>query len=83
MAVAFHVLNAAKILVIADALLSWVMGPRQFPRSLTRTILEPVYEPLRSIVGVIGPVDLTPLVALGLIFALELVLKRTGHREPR
>lgn len=84
MAVVFHLLNAAKALIIADALFSWVMDDRQFPRSVTRAVLEPVYAPMRSLLGArIGSVDLSPLLALGILYLLEIVLKRSGHRPPR
>jgi hypothetical protein len=80
--VVFHLLNAAKILIIADALFSWVMDDRTFPRSLTRPLLENVYQPMRSAIGE-GIAPLCPLIALGMIFGFELVLRRAGHREPR
>ena len=84
MAFVFHVLNGAKVLIILDALFSWVMDEGQFPRSVTKAILDPVYTPMRSLLGArIGPVDLCPLIALGLLYAFDAVLKRSGHREPR
>lgn len=84
MAVLFHLLNAAKLLIIADALFSWVMDDGQFPRSVTRAVLEPVYAPMRSAFGArVGSIDLCPLLALGLIYLFDAVLKKSGHREPR
>lgn len=84
MVVVFHLLNAAKLLIIVDAVLSWILGDEQFPRSLTKPLLDPVYRPIRSVLGgESGPVDLSPLVVLGAIFAIEYLLKRSGNEAPR
>lgn len=75
--VLLHVINAAKLLVIADALFSWVFQPTQFPRSVTKPLLDPIYEPLRSLLKPFtGPVDLSPLLALAVLFALQLWIER-------
>ena len=84
MATVFHLLNAARILVVADALFSWVMDDATFPRSLTKAVLDPVYGPIRSLLGArIASIDLTPLLALGVLYLVEVVLKRSGNRAPR
>lgn len=83
MALVSHLLNAAKLLIISDAILSWVMKRDQFPLSLTTAVLDPIYEPMRSVLGRAGPIDLAPLLALGLIYALDVALRRSGHRESR
>lgn len=84
MDVVFHVLNAAKALVIADAVMSWFLADFQFPRNLTRAVLDPVYAPVRSLVGSrVGPIDMAPLIALGILFAFEATLRRSGHRPSR
>ena len=83
MTMLFHVLNGLKLLVVADALLSWGMAPDTFPRSLTKSLLDPVYEPIRNAIGdATAPVDLSPLIALGVIFAIEAFLKHQGNRPP-
>jgi uncharacterized protein YggT (Ycf19 family) len=83
MTMVFHVLNGLKLLVVADALLSWGLSPETFPRSLTKALLDPVYAPLREAIGdATAPVDLSPLIALGVIFAIEMLLKKQGNREP-
>jgi uncharacterized protein YggT (Ycf19 family) len=80
----FHVLNAARLVVIADALLSWTMDREAFPRSVTSAITEPVYAPLRELLGgMTGSVDLSPLIALGILQLLHNVLLKEGYREPR
>ena len=84
MVVVFHFLNALKLLVITDAVLSWVLREDRFPRTLTKAILDPLYHPLRSLLGeATGRIDLAPLVGLGAIFVLELLLKRSGNAAPR
>lgn len=77
MAVIQSLLNGVKIFIIADALFSWVLPPDGFPRSITKPILDPFYGPLRSLLSPLtGPVDLSPLIALGLVHALQLALRR-------
>ena len=70
------VINGLKVLIIADALLSWVMPENAFPRSLTKAILDPVYAPVRSLLRPLtGSLDLSPLLALGLLYALQATLR--------
>ena len=76
-----HVLNALKLLIIVDAVFSWVSAPDAFPRSLTKPLLDPFYTPLRHLLQPLtGPLDLTPLIALGFLFALEAALGRGQAR---
>ena len=66
------VLNALRLLVIADAILSWVMPPDQAPRALTKAILDPAYAPIRSALRPLaGSLDLAPLVALVVLYAVQ------------
>ena len=68
------VINALKVLVIVDALGSWLLSDTTFPRTLTKPLLDPLYEPLRMLLGPLtGPVDLSPLIALGLLHAIQLI----------
>jgi uncharacterized protein YggT (Ycf19 family) len=72
-----HALNAAKLLVIADALFSWVFEPQQFPRSITKPLLDPIYEPLRAALKPFtGPIDLSPLLLLAVLFAIQIWIER-------
>ena len=52
------------VVIFVDVILSWVMQPHQFPLSYTRTLTEPMYEPLRKILNPqqMGGLDLSPLV---------------------
>jgi uncharacterized protein YggT (Ycf19 family) len=68
-------LQAARWLVIIDAILSWVVAPDAFPRSLTKALLDPVYAPLRKVLQPLtGNVDLSPLIVLAVLFFLERAL---------
>jgi uncharacterized protein YggT (Ycf19 family) len=72
-----HALNAAKLLVIADALFSWVFPPEQFPRSVTKPLLDPIYDPIRGVLKPFGlPIDLSPLLVLAVLFALQMWIER-------
>ena len=80
MLILLRVLEALKWLVIVDAVLSWVVAPGQFPRSLTQTLLAPVYAPIHALIGrYTGPIDLAPLIVLGLLFALQRVVQRAAR----
>ena len=64
-----HVLTALQVLVIADALFSWALAPNQFPRSVTKPLLDPIYAPVRGLLQPFtGSLDLAPLLALVLLF---------------
>jgi len=80
--VLINVLSALRWLVIADAVLSWVMPPDQAPRTFTKALLDPVYAPIRrALRPLTGSVDLAPLVALAVLFALQLWLERKRSTE--
>jgi uncharacterized protein YggT (Ycf19 family) len=70
--VLLQLIRVAWILVVADALLSWVMPPDRFPRSVTKPLLDPIYEPIRAVLSPFtGSVDLSPLVLLAVLFGLQ------------
>lgn len=84
MVLLLRLLDVVKWLVIVDALLSWVVGPEQFPRSLTQAVLAPVYGPIHRTIGAhAGPIDLAPLLVLGVVFALQLAVRRSLQRGRR
>jgi uncharacterized protein YggT (Ycf19 family) len=77
-----HILTALKILVVADALLSWFLKPDRPPRSWTRAVLDPIYAPLRRALEPWLPnLDVAPLVALVLLYMAQLALKNAGSRR--
>ncbi len=76
-----NVLNLLRLLIVADALFSWTLKPSQFPRSVTKPLLDPIYDPLRhALRPLTGSVDLSPLIALGALYVLQLVIERRHAR---
>ncbi|MBI2375464.1 MAG: YggT family protein [Deltaproteobacteria bacterium] len=59
-------------LIIADAVLSWILPPNKPPRSLTRKLTDPMYAPIRKVLSPekMGGLDLSPMV---LIFGLQML----------
>jgi uncharacterized protein YggT (Ycf19 family) len=67
-----HAINALRLLVVADALFTFALKPDQFPRSLTKPLLDPIYAPWRETVGrATGHIDLSPLVALAILYVVQ------------
>ena len=63
-------------LIIADAVLSWFMGPQDFPKSLTSSMLDPIYSPIRDRLGASrGGIDFSPIL---LIVGLSVVQACVG-----
>lgn len=63
-------LQFVMIVVIVDAVLSWIMPPSKFPRSLTTTLTNPLYAPIRKVLSPekMGGFDLSPIIV---IFAIQ------------
>lgn len=76
-------LGVAKFFIFAHFIMSWLISfevlnlrqplVAQIWYGLQR-LLEPVYRPIRSILPQMGGLDLSPLVALLAIYALEIIL---------
>ncbi|MFI5306395.1 MAG: YggT family protein [Polyangiales bacterium] len=72
-----NLLNALRLLILADAVLSFGMSPSQFPRSFTKPLLDPVYAPVRRVLSPLtGSIDLSPLIALAALYALQYAVER-------
>jgi YggT family protein len=67
------IVTGLKWLIIADAILSWVMPPEQFPRSLTTQLTDPLYAPIRAVLKPqnMGGFDPSPIIMLFAMFLLE------------
>jgi YggT family protein len=63
---AVYLVNAVSLLVLIDVIASWIVGPDQLPRSLTRTLTEPLYRPFRMILppDKMGGLDLSPMAVI-------------------
>lgn len=73
------IINALQLLIIVDVVLSWIMpDKKQFPRSLTTSITDPLYAPLHAVLKPekTGGLDLSPLIILMILFFFESILKR-------
>ena len=57
-------LNVVSVIIIVDAVLSWVQSPESFPRSLTGQLTAPLYAPIRGVLGAPGGMDFSPLILL-------------------
>ncbi|WP_408015605.1 YggT family protein [Rhizobium alarense] len=77
------ILNIAWFIVIASAIFSWlyafnvVNSNNQFIATIGRSLYqltEPMYRPIRRFLPNFGGVDLSPIVVLVIIFALQQVL---------
>jgi uncharacterized protein YggT (Ycf19 family) len=73
-------LDALWWLIVIDSLLSWVMPPDRFPRSLTTQITDPLYAPIRAVLRPerTGGLDLSPLLLLFLIIVAQSMLSRVA-----
>ncbi|MBB3999993.1 YggT family protein [Aureimonas pseudogalii] len=74
------VLNMAWWIIIASAILSWLLAfnildyRNQFVRTITDILsrmTEPLYRPIRRVLPNLGGLDLSPLVVLLIIFFLQ------------
>ena len=72
-------LDLYKWIVIISAILSWVNPDPYNPIvRFLRAVTEPLYRPLRRIVGYrFGPIDISPLIVLIVIIFLQSFLVRT------
>lgn len=77
MAVLMLIIEALRVIILVDVVLSWVMrDPQQFPRNFTQRITAPLYAPFRAILNPrnTGGIDLSPLIVLLLLSALSRML---------
>lgn len=61
-------------LIIIDALLSWFLAPRDFPRSLTSTMLEPAYRVVRQILPAQSGFDFSPIILIVVLNILRALI---------
>lgn len=66
--------NILSFVIIADALLSWVLPPYNSIREALGRVLQPLYGPVRRLVPPLGGIDFTPVVALVLIQVIEQII---------
>ncbi len=75
------VLNIALIVIIARAILSWVSPDPYNPIvRIINQLSEPVLFPIRRHVPYFSGIDLSPIIALMVIYFLDIFLVQTLHR---
>jgi YggT family protein len=76
-----QLLSLLSVIVIADALLSWVLpDPNRPPRSLTRAVAEPLTAPVRALIrpDMTGGIDFSPLVVILVLHGLANALAQAS-----
>jgi YggT family protein len=76
------VLKILSILVIAEAILSWVQPMSQSPRRELSRVTNPLYAPIRAIIppGRLGGLDISPLILLLLIQLAQRAIIGVAYR---
>ena len=71
------ILQIYSFMIIASALITWVQpDPRNRIVVFLHRATEPLLNPIRRVVPTIGGVDISPLVALLMVYAAGIILKR-------
>ena len=83
-----YVLQIIWFIVIAHVIMSWLIGFNVLNRHQPLVgaiwnglngVLEPIYRPIRRVLPDMGGLDLSPLVVLVGIFALQTILQRNAY----
>ena len=70
--VVYYLLSLLQILIIGRVILSWVApGSRSPLAEFVRSVTDPILRPIQAILPSTGPVDISPMVALLLIWLLQ------------
>ncbi|MFL5538496.1 MAG: YggT family protein [Longimicrobiaceae bacterium] len=77
MYVLYQFLSLVELLIVLRVILSWVASPvsRNPLVQLVRQVTEPILAPIRSILPRTGMFDLSPMVALFAIYALQSLIR--------
>ena len=69
----YYFLQLAELLILARVILSWVASPasRNPVVRLIRDATEPILAPIRAILPSTGPIDLSPMVAMFVLYLLQ------------
>jgi YggT family protein len=83
-----YVINIVWFIVIAHVVMSWLIGfnvlnrhqplVRQIWDGLNR-LLEPIYGPIRRVLPDMGGLDLSPLVLIVILYAIQTILQRNAY----
>ena len=71
--VLYTLLSLLQILIIVRVLMSWVVSPvsRNPIVQLIRNVTDPILEPIRALLPRTGMIDLSPMIAIFLIYLLQ------------
>lgn len=71
-----HIINALIILIVISSIMSWFHpDPRNPLVRLVNAIVEPLLHPLRAILPTMGPLDLSPMAAMAILWLLQNLLR--------
>lgn len=71
-----HIINALIILIVVSSILSWFHpDPRNPLVKLVNAIVEPLLHPLRAVLPTLGPLDLSPMAAMAILWLLQTLLR--------
>lgn len=76
----FRTIQLVQLLILVRVILSWIVGP--YPTNpaarLLYQVTDPILEPIRRVVPDLGPIDISPMVAILLLQLLQQVLVRAA-----
>ena len=83
-----YVLQIVWFIVIAHVIMSWLIGFNVLNRHQPLVgsiwnglngVLEPIYRPIRRVLPDMGGLDLSPLVLLVILYAIQVVIGRNAY----
>jgi len=74
-------LQILQVLILVRVVMSWVVSPasRNPLVEFVRSVTDPILRPIQSVLPSTGPVDLSPMVALILIYVLQGVIANMAY----
>lgn len=70
-----YLIDALILLIVVSSILSWFNPDRRNPLlRLVNAIVEPLLHPIRAILPTLGPLDLSPMVAILVLMLLQRLL---------
>ena len=72
-----YIIGALMMLIVISSILSWFTpDPRNPLVKVVNGIVEPLLHPIRAILPTMGPLDLSPMVALAILWLLREMLSK-------
>jgi YggT family protein len=73
--IASFIISALMMLIVVSSILSWFTpDPRNPIVRLVNSIVEPLLHPIRAILPSMGPLDLSPMAAIAILYLLQKLL---------